>query len=185
MKRLNKENINTPELSEQIFKERWKECPHWVDMNRFKKLAKYYEGGRYLDIGCFNSPMPSELKLKYPNAEICAIDHAEKVVEKMKGYFPDVFYKVGDVRSLPYKDEYFDYAVAGEVLEHMERPEPLLKEWMRVLKPGGWLAISVPFKEEIHGRTGVSNEHMMAFEESDFEGETEVYNENIYAWLQK
>ena len=111
MKRLNKQDINTPELSEKIFKERWKECPHWMDIERYQKLARYFTEGKYLDIGCFNSPMPGELKLKYPNSEVHALDHSERVIEKMQEYFPEVHYIKGDVRNLPFEVSTFDYAV--------------------------------------------------------------------------
>ena len=53
---------------------------------------------------------------------------------------------VCDIRCLPYPDESVDAINAGEVLEHFSRAEiePLLKEWIRVLKPGGEFTVRVP-----------------------------------------
>lgn len=51
-----------------------------------------------------------------------------------------------DVRSLPIPDACVDEAVSIHVLEHLYRWEApaALREWHRVLKPGGLLAIEVP-----------------------------------------
>lgn len=190
MKRLRKENINTPELSERIFKERWRSNPHWVDFERFEKLAKHFGGGRYLDVGCFNSPYPFELALANSDFEVHAIDHARRVVETMQIYFPEVKYEVGDVLNLPYQDNYFDYVVAGEVLEHMENPKALIDECLRVLKKPGWLAMSTPKEEEMRGHSGITDEHLWGFERSDMEAlfpnaEIEEYKGMFLVWLRK
>lgn len=42
------------------------------------------------------------------------------------------------------KDETFDYLVAAHVLEHIEDPILALKNWVRVVKPGGHIVIAVP-----------------------------------------
>jgi methionine biosynthesis protein metW len=38
--------------------------------------------------------------------------------------------------KLSYEDEYFDYVILTEVIEHLENPNDLLKEIHRVLKSG-------------------------------------------------
>lgn len=51
-----------------------------------------------------------------------------------------------DVRKLPFKDNYADYIIANQVLEHLPMKDvvPALKEWTRVLKVGGRIIITVP-----------------------------------------
>jgi ubiquinone/menaquinone biosynthesis C-methylase UbiE len=51
-----------------------------------------------------------------------------------------------DVRKLPFKDNYADYIIAPQVLEHLPMKDvvPALKEWTRVLKPKGKIVITVP-----------------------------------------
>ena len=44
----------------------------------------------------------------------------------------------------PYDDDFFDVVCHKSVLEHMYDPENLMKETMRVLKPGGKLIILTP-----------------------------------------
>jgi len=46
--------------------------------------------------------------------------------------------------SLPYNDAEFDHLVCVEGLEHIENPSNALREFSRVLKPGGQLVISIP-----------------------------------------
>lgn len=47
--------------------------------------------------------------------------------------------------GLPYRDQTFDWVVFSEVIEHMRfTPLTLLREFRRVLKPGGRLIISTP-----------------------------------------
>ncbi|MDN5745788.1 MAG: methyltransferase domain-containing protein [Nocardioidaceae bacterium] len=52
--------------------------------------------------------------------------------------------KQGDALSLPFADDEFDRVVAAEVLEHIHSDVAAIKELVRVLRPGGTLAVSVP-----------------------------------------
>jgi SAM-dependent methyltransferase len=58
-----------------------------------------------------------------------------------------VRYEIVDLPELPYPEGYFDVAVAFEVAENLERPEDLVVEAKRVLKPDGVLIISTPDKQ--------------------------------------
>ena len=45
---------------------------------------------------------------------------------------------------MPFKNNSYDAVICSEVLEHVDSPEDSIKELIRVLKPGGILALSVP-----------------------------------------
>ncbi|SEF81808.1 Methyltransferase domain-containing protein [Thermomonospora echinospora] len=50
----------------------------------------------------------------------------------------------GDARDLPFPDNSFDKIIASEVLEHIGDDMTAMGELLRVLKPGGRLAVTVP-----------------------------------------
>jgi SAM-dependent methyltransferase len=52
--------------------------------------------------------------------------------------------KEGDALSLPFADGEFDRVVAAEVLEHIPADIQAIQELVRVLRPGGTMAITVP-----------------------------------------
>ncbi|MCW5725686.1 MAG: methyltransferase domain-containing protein [Maricaulaceae bacterium] len=49
-----------------------------------------------------------------------------------------------DAGRLPFADASFDRVICSEVLEHVDDPEAVLAEIIRVLKPDGLVAVSVP-----------------------------------------
>lgn len=51
---------------------------------------------------------------------------------------------VGSNPQLPYEDDRFDAAIASSVFEYVADPGPWLNELSRVLRPGGWLLLTVP-----------------------------------------
>ncbi len=51
---------------------------------------------------------------------------------------------------LPVESDLADAIVSISVLEHLRRPEVMLSEAYRVLKPGGYLVLQVPFMWHIH-----------------------------------
>jgi SAM-dependent methyltransferase len=51
---------------------------------------------------------------------------------------------------LPWDDASFDLVYSNQVLEHVRKPEALLADVLRVLKPGGALAGSVSYLEPYH-----------------------------------
>lgn len=56
--------------------------------------------------------------------------------------------------SLAYPDNSFDRVVAVHVLEHIYQPHLALKEWYRVLQPGGILSILIPTDPGVAWRLG-------------------------------
>jgi ubiquinone/menaquinone biosynthesis C-methylase UbiE len=189
MKRINKENINSPASYDAKFDNKL----GISDLERFEKLAKYFKikNGRYLDVGCFDSPMPMLLAERYPNAEIHAVDQAPGMVAFLGTHIKKVHYRIADCYHLPYRESYFNYVVAGELIEHLERPDEFIEECLRVLLPGGWLAISTPYLEANNEVGGPY--HLWQWDLPDMKtlgfAETEVLKEEnfrtILAWRQK
>ncbi|HLY10899.1 MAG TPA: methyltransferase domain-containing protein [Planctomycetota bacterium] len=57
---------------------------------------------------------------------------------------------LADLERIPFRDRSFDVVLCTETLEHVARPGPVLTELGRVLRPGGTLALSVPFLHPVH-----------------------------------
>lgn len=60
------------------------------------------------------------------------------------GALPDLSLINSNIYTLPFPDNTFDAAILSEILEHVDDDVAALKEVMRVLKPGGVVAITVP-----------------------------------------
>lgn len=83
-----------------------------------------------LELGAGEHPLPG-----YEHLDKRPLDHIEYVA---------------DARHLPFDDNTIDEMAAYNLLEHFPRAEvvPVLREWLRALKPGGFLFVYGP---NLHG----------------------------------
>lgn len=51
--------------------------------------------------------------------------------------------------DLPFKDETLDYVISSHVIEHFFDPVKTIKEWLRVVKKGGYIFIIAPTKKDL------------------------------------
>lgn len=65
-------------------------------------------------------------------------------------------YEVQSGERLSHADNSFDRLIAAHVLEHIYQPHLALKEWARVVKPGGILSILIPNDPGMAWRLGRS-----------------------------
>ncbi len=57
---------------------------------------------------------------------------------------------ISDVTAIPEADESFDVILCTEVIEHIVNPIDAIKEFSRLLKPGGQLVLTAPFCSMTH-----------------------------------
>jgi len=60
---------------------------------------------------------------------------------RARSWIPNVSFEEADGRQLPMDEEMFDAAVLHRVVSHIPKPERLLAQASRVLRPGGSLAL--------------------------------------------
>lgn len=94
--------------------------------------------GRVLDVPAGYGSIA--YRLKQLGFDVAACDLYPELFE-----LKDVEIRKGDLDSrLPYDDASFDHVVCVEGLEHIENPSNAIREFSRLMKPGGTLVVSVP-----------------------------------------
>lgn len=84
-------------------------------------------------------------------------------LEKITWHYADLNDRLGDF------DAPFDAIFAAEVIEHLENPRALAREWFRLLKPGGWVACSTPNNESWRAILSlIGRGHYVAFGPSNY-----------------
>lgn len=148
-------------------------------------------GVRAIDIGAGQGRHSYEMLRR--GAEVTAFDQSEKdmadVAEmfgalQVAGETPDYAVgttEVGDALRLPYDDESFDVVLMSEILEHIPNDEAAIAEMVRILKPGGLAAVTVPrywpekicwaLSDEYHE---VEGGHVRIYRASDLAGKLEA-----------
>ena len=121
-----------------------------VDFDRLGLQA----GERVLDMGCGAGRHAFEMYRR--GADVIALDQDADELATVSEWFAamreegglpegaEADVKQGDALDLPFADGEFDRVVASEVLEHIPDDERAISELVRVLRPGGTIAVTVP-----------------------------------------
>ncbi len=108
--------------------------------NMIIEILKNHGGksGRILDAPAGSGAISK--KLRDAGFEVYAADIASELF-KLPGVHCE---KVDLNQSLPYRDEFFDYILNSNGIEHLEDQYTFVRECYRILKPHGKLLISTP-----------------------------------------
>lgn len=137
----------------------------WEDGD-YASFAKYMEAGAVevlegwdierdkslLDVGCGagQTAIPAAKK----GVRVTGVDIAENLVEHARRRSAEarlnVRFDVGDAENLPYPDQSYDVVISMFGAMFAPRPDQVVREFVRVLKPGGklimanWTPVSMP-----------------------------------------
>jgi ubiquinone/menaquinone biosynthesis C-methylase UbiE len=115
-------------------------CPGFRrEVEHALRLLDLRPGDRLLEVGCGAGALlaaasqycPEVVGLEVNRGALRMAERAGEVV-------------CADAEHLPFADGAFDAMVAQHLIEHFAAPEPLLREWRRVLLPGGRLVLLTP-----------------------------------------
>lgn len=98
---------------------------------------------RILEIGCGCGALMAYLKGRYPNAEMYGIELVPEVAE-IAASMGNVLCGNVEEMGFPWEEEWFDYIIMGDVLEHLMDPENVLVKLRTFLKTNGYIIGSMP-----------------------------------------
>jgi 2-polyprenyl-6-hydroxyphenyl methylase/3-demethylubiquinone-9 3-methyltransferase len=106
----------------------------WI-LNKLRTFCDHH--GSILDVGCGGGFLSNELARQ--GYKVTGVDLSPESLKVARAYdvTKSVSYQEADAFKLPFPDASFDALTAMDFLEHVERPDLVIKEFSRVLKPGG------------------------------------------------
>ena len=115
--------------------------------SRLVESFDYYEGKpeRVLDVGCGTGRGTAQLKKRWRDAEVIALDLSLSMLREARrhrGWFRPFERVCADGQALPFPDRSMDVVYSNLCLQWCDSPRPLLAECARVLKPGGFFVAS-------------------------------------------
>lgn len=110
-------------------------------------LSAVKPGMRVLDIGSGSGWF--SLYAAGRGAWVTALDLSEENLQRIKAKDPRINVLYGDACEVPEPEEKYDLVAALEVVEHLVEPAAAVAGWLKLLKPGGTLLVTVPYKEII------------------------------------
>ena len=119
-------------------------CPNCLALERHRLMWLFLK-----DKTSFFTPGQEVLHIA---PEICFIDRFEKIHgdNYITADLESPLAKVKmDIHEMPFDDNRFEVAFCNHVMEHVADDIQSMKEIHRVLKPGGWAIIQIPFFEPV------------------------------------
>jgi ubiquinone/menaquinone biosynthesis C-methylase UbiE len=173
-KRIFEKNINTPERYDEIYDVlRIDYSDEECQSKRNQMIFGLKDGMKVVELGCGNSSLLINIKRDFPNCEVHGLDFSKRIIDFMREKTVGIEFKLGNSLNTGYKDKYFDYVLAGELIEHTEKPEELIKEMVRISK--GVISVSTPLLET--SWRDPYAEHLWEFDREDIINLLEPYGE--------
>lgn len=106
------------------------------------------QGDTVVDLGCgLGFDVAKMAQLVSPGGRSIGIDKSEKLLSSARRAFGDregVLFLQGDIHRLEIPSNSVDAIKVDRTLQHVEDPQKVISEMVRVLRPGGWMACAEP-----------------------------------------
>ena len=111
---------------------------------RIVYTLKMIEGKDILDVGCASGVLTKMIAQK--GFKVHGIDVLETSIEIAREFnsTPNASFEVRDILKQPFPENSFDCITFLETIEHVENPSSYLREFHRILRPGGCVILSTP-----------------------------------------
>lgn len=100
-------------------------------------------GRRLLDAGCGTGGLVRDLRAAFPGAVVVGLDFSPRACELARARTGAEIVE-GSVTALPFADGSFDAVVSADVVCQVEDGARALREFARVVRPGGAVLVNVP-----------------------------------------
>ena len=109
-------------------------------------LPELRPGMRLLDVGCGPGSITRGLAERVAPGPVVGLDLSRETLAAARDDaavrgLENLRYEEGSVYELPFPDDSFDVAYAHQVLQHLREPGAALREMLRVVRPGGLVAV--------------------------------------------
>jgi len=106
-------------------------------------------GTKLVELGCGPGFYARRLAARFRDLTVIGLDRsmaqlAQAEARLVTAPLPNCRYDLGDATALPYLDDSIDAVVAARLLANVERPERVIAEVHRVLRPGGRCFVAEP-----------------------------------------
>ncbi|MFE9535817.1 class I SAM-dependent methyltransferase [Streptomyces sp. NPDC006691] len=114
-------------------------CAHPVP--QLLDAARVRDGVRVLDVGTGTGTVAAAACAR--GARVTGVDAEISMVDLAARSVPSAEMHLAELPRLPFSEGLFDAVTANFVLNHVGRPRAALAELRRVVRPGGWIAVTV------------------------------------------
>ncbi len=127
-------------------------------------------GGSILDAGCGTGGLIRRLASRHANWRWTGVDVEPLAYELARERTAGAEIRAANVTALPLADASFDAVVSADVLYHVDDDAAALREFFRVLRPGGMVVLNVPayrwlwsyHDEAVHSRRRYGRKELLA-----------------------
>ena len=114
-------------------------------------LQNSFSSPLFVDAGCGKGYKSAWIGGLSPNAEVIGVDFSTSVSNAAKRYkhASNVLFMQADIADLPINDQVVDLVLCDQVLHHTPNPAQTLREFFRILRPGGKLLTYVYRKKAL------------------------------------